>query len=366
MYRGFPVGYLLFWANSTPHNFQQIGLEEKGHKIPALLIVDGQQRLTSLYSVIRGKPVLDDNFQERRLKIAFRPRDGRFEVSDAAIEKDPEFIPDISVLWTSGKAHWGLVNDFLKRLEAKTPLTEEEKNKIAHNLDRLFDLEKYPFTALEIVTTVDEEQVADIFVRINSQGVNLGQGDFILTLLSVFAEDLRVELERFSRACHQPPKPAEGPSPYNHFQSAAGSALAGGGGGGLLPGPLAERVSALAQQGSCYRRIFSGKANQVIPTPSGKPTESSQPYPLASVFWRVGGGRIQKRPDGLLPECPALCLCLLPHWQNPLWPGQPPPGPPHWPLVLRRTPHRPLHQRAGIHHGERPEPPERPAGRRGL
>lgn len=119
MYRGFPVGYLLFWANSTPNHFRQIGPGEKGHRVPALLIVDGQQRLTSLYSVFRGKPVLDENFQERRLKIAFRPRDGRFEVSDAAIARDPEFIPDISALWTSGKAHWGLVNDFLKRLEAK-------------------------------------------------------------------------------------------------------------------------------------------------------------------------------------------------------------------------------------------------------
>lgn len=217
MYRGFPVGYLLFWSNVQMNHVKQIGLEEKGHKMPALLIVDGQQRLTSLYSVFRGKPVLDENFQERRMKIAFRPRDGRFEVCDAAIEKDPEFIPDISVLWTSGKAHWGLVNDFLKRLEAKSFLSEDERNQIAHNLDRLFDLEKYPFTALEIASTVDEEQVADIFVRINSQGVKLNQGDFILTLLSVFAEDLRVKLERFSRACHQVPQPGSGPSPFNHF-----------------------------------------------------------------------------------------------------------------------------------------------------
>jgi len=217
MYRGFPVGYLLFWANGQMNHVRQIGLEEKGHKIPSLLVVDGQQRLTSLYAVFRGKPVLDENFQERRLKIAFRPRDAKFEVCNALIEKDPEFIPDISILWTSGKAHWGLVNDFLRRLETKTPLTEDESNRIAHNLDRLFDLEKYPFTALEIASTVDEEQVADIFVRINSQGVKLNQGDFILTLLSVFAEELRQELERFSRTCHQVPQPGRGASPFNHF-----------------------------------------------------------------------------------------------------------------------------------------------------
>jgi hypothetical protein len=37
-------------------------------------------------------------------------------------------------------------------------------------IDRLFDIQKYPFTALEISPAVDEEAVADIFVRINSLG----------------------------------------------------------------------------------------------------------------------------------------------------------------------------------------------------
>src|SRR3974390_1556235 len=80
MYRGFPVGYLLFWSNAQMNGVRQIGLEDKGHKVPALLIVDGQQRLTSLFSVFRGKPILDENYQQRRLEIAFRPRDSRFEV----------------------------------------------------------------------------------------------------------------------------------------------------------------------------------------------------------------------------------------------------------------------------------------------
>jgi hypothetical protein len=71
---------------------------------------------------------------------------------------------------------------------------------VSHNLDRLFDLQKYPFTALEIASSVDEEQVADIFVRINSEGVKLNQADFILTLLSVFWDKGRAELESFCRA----------------------------------------------------------------------------------------------------------------------------------------------------------------------
>ncbi len=217
MYRGFPIGYLLFWSNSGGTGTKQIGKDEKGHKIPNLLIVDGQQRLTSLYAVFRGKEVLDDDFRHKRIEIAFRPRDGSFEVADAAIRKDPEFISSISEIWSSSKSSRKLVNDFIGRLNEKRPLTDEEEEAIAHNLDRLFDLQKYPFTALEIAATVDEEQVADIFVRINSQGVTLKQGDFILTLLSVFWDEGRRDLEHFCYDARIAPGQAAKPSSFNHF-----------------------------------------------------------------------------------------------------------------------------------------------------
>jgi hypothetical protein len=217
MYRGFPVGYLLFWENASVAGTKHIGTGSKQHTVPSRLIVDGQQRLTSLYAVFRGKRVFDDDYKERQIEIAFHPRDGKFDVADAAIRKDPEWIPNISTLWSSGLSSRKLVNTFIDQLTVKNPLTDEEEERISHNLDRLFDLQKYPFTALEIAPTVDEEQVADIFVRINSEGVKLNQADFILTLLSVFWDEGRHQLEHFCRSSRQPPAPGSGPSPFNHF-----------------------------------------------------------------------------------------------------------------------------------------------------
>lgn len=217
MYRGFPVGYLLFWENAQPNGAKQIGVGTKQHPVSSRLIVDGQQRLTSLYAVFRGKKVLDDNYSERHIEIAFRPRDGQFEVADAAIRRDPEWIANISDLWASGKSSYQMVKGFLTSLKEKVTLTDEEEEQISHNLDRLFDLHKYPFTALEIASSVDEEQVADIFVRINSEGVKLNQADFILTLLSVFWDEGRAALEHFCRSSRQPPAPGSGASPFNHF-----------------------------------------------------------------------------------------------------------------------------------------------------
>ncbi len=220
MYRGFPVGYFLFWENGQPGRAQQIGVGAKQHNVASRLIVDGQQRLTSLYAVFRGKRVLDADYSERQIDIAFRPRDGKFEVTDAAIRNDPEWIPNISELWASGKSSYQMVKSYLATLKAKMPLTDEEEERISHSLDRLFDLQKYPFTALEIAATVDEEQVADIFVRINSEGVKLNQADFILTLLSVFWDEGRAQLERFAREARKPPAVGAAPSPFNHFLEA--------------------------------------------------------------------------------------------------------------------------------------------------
>jgi hypothetical protein len=46
--------------------------------------------------------VLRKSFEEKRLRIGFRPDDDTFEVADAAIPRDPEFIPDITALWAEG------------------------------------------------------------------------------------------------------------------------------------------------------------------------------------------------------------------------------------------------------------------------
>lgn len=211
MYRGFPVGYLLFWANGMANGHKQIGVDGK-QKTPRLLIVDGQQRLTSLYAVMKGIPVVRGNYSREKILIAFRPRDQTFDVADAAIRKDPEFIPDISLLLSDEVKQHHFVRQFLSRLDLAD---QEEEDRIAEAIGRLYSLKSYPFTALELSSQVDEEQVAEVFVRINSSGTPLNQADFILTLMSVFWDQGRTDLEEFCRDARQP---SAGPaSPFNAF-----------------------------------------------------------------------------------------------------------------------------------------------------
>jgi hypothetical protein len=214
MYRGFPIGYLLFWENALAGGQRPIGADNK-QKVPRLLIVDGQQRLTSLFAVIKGVPIVREDYSTERVQIAFRPSDQTFEVADAAVQRNPEFIPDISDLWKPGGSKRRFVQDFFDRLMNQREVSQEEEDQLADAIDRLYDLLNFPFTALELAPTVDEEEVAEIFVRINSQGTTLNQADFILTLMSVFWDEGRKELEAFARESRRTSTTAA--SPYNYF-----------------------------------------------------------------------------------------------------------------------------------------------------
>lgn len=214
MYKGYPVGYLLFWQNGLADTSRSIGVDNK-QKPPRLVIVDGQQRLTSLYAVIKCIPVLRDNFESEQIQIAFNPLEERFEVADAAIRRDKVFIPNISILWKENARVTQIIREYIDSLKASRDITEFEERKIEDSIEKLKGLTSFPLTALELSPDIEEEDVSDVFVRINSKGTPLNQADFILTLMSVFWDEGRAALEQFCRESRRPSKSEA--SPFNHF-----------------------------------------------------------------------------------------------------------------------------------------------------
>ena len=214
MYRGYPVGTLMFWETGAEVGTRQIGGRESD-RVPRLLIVDGQQRITSLFAVLTGAKVLSKTFEERTINLAFKPSDETFEVSDAAILKNPEYIPDITALWGGG--YKTALREFFARMaDARgEEISHAEQDELEERIDRVRDLRDFPFQVIELSANANEEQVAEIFVRINSEGVQLSQADFILTLMSVHWEKGRRQLEEFARAAIDPA--IKGPSPKNPF-----------------------------------------------------------------------------------------------------------------------------------------------------
>ncbi len=214
MYQGYPVGYLLFWQNGFSDDTRVIGTDTK-QKPARMLIVDGQQRLTSLYAVVKRIPVVRENYDSELIHIAFNPLLEKFEVADAAIRRDKSYIPDISILWSKETDLFEIVDQYLSELKGSRDINDDEVRQIRRTISKLQSLLSFPFTALELSANINEEAVADVFVRINSKGTPLNQADFILTLMSVFWDEGRFQLEQFYRESR---KPSVGKtSPFNYF-----------------------------------------------------------------------------------------------------------------------------------------------------
>jgi len=203
MYKGYPIGYLLLWeSQGRDDDSRNIGVEEKTGR-HNYLIIDGQQRLTSLYAIMTGKEIKVKG--NKKIKIAFNPITEKFDVQNASIERNPEWIADISELYLT-QSTYSFIGNYIEKVndnrikKGEAELNLEEKSKIEHTISDLINLKGYHIGTLTINQNVDEEKVADIFTRVNSGGVKLTENDFILTLISVNDPDLRDDIERFCEA----------------------------------------------------------------------------------------------------------------------------------------------------------------------
>lgn len=134
MYRGYPIGYFLFWANDSDDQIKvkQIGKNAKDSVVPKSLIIDGQQRLTALYSIVKNRPVINKDFKAERIVISFNPILESFKVANAATMKNKEYIADISKMF--GTSTYTFINKYFEQLDEYKVKVETNKEKITKRL----------------------------------------------------------------------------------------------------------------------------------------------------------------------------------------------------------------------------------------
>lgn len=208
--RGYPIGYLMLWECPSLEKKKSIGVDLHSYDSPKEVIIDGQQRLTSLYAVMKGKKGINSKFDEKSIIISYNPLQDKFEVGYQATKKDPEWIYNISDVYTTSSS-FKFINSFIKRLseyrECKGGvLTEAEQDTISENINAIVNLKNHTLPVFDIKANAEEEDVSEIFVRVNSGGVSLKQNDFILTLLSLYWDEGRKEIEEFSKESTFPTK----------------------------------------------------------------------------------------------------------------------------------------------------------------
>ena len=208
MMRGYPVGFLMFWECPEQLDKKTIGVEAHTYDAPKEVIIDGQQRLTSLYAVIKRKKVFNDKYEAKSITISYRPLTNEFAVATPVTKNDPEWIYDVTEIFTT-ESQYKFISNFIEKIadyrkSNDKEFTEDERACIHDNITSLGNLVKCSFQVYEIDKTAEEEDVAEIFVRINSGGVKLRQNDFVLTLFSLYYEEGRKMIENFCKDSTSP------------------------------------------------------------------------------------------------------------------------------------------------------------------
>jgi hypothetical protein len=182
LYRRHPVGGLLVWATESKTATHR-GDGQLATGVVKLLL-DGQQRMTSLYGVVRGKPpkFFDGNAQAFT-GLRFHLEGQTFEFYQPVKMKDDPLWIDVTELMGKGTAGLG---EFVTRLAAQpelAPMVGEYVGRLSRLLS-ITDIDLH----IEEVTGADKslDVVVDIFNRVNSGGTKLSKGD--LALAKICAE----------------------------------------------------------------------------------------------------------------------------------------------------------------------------------
>lgn len=159
IYRGYPVGSLLLWSTkeSLTHerNVGGFALPETPEDYPVNYLLDGQQRLTTLYGVFNSDAATADPELAKRFDVCFVPTTGLFVHS--------------STSEAAGGINMRVVLDTTKLLPELAKFDQAAQTSIATLTERFKD---YEFPVVTIRDRTNQE-VCRVFQRINSSGTSL-------------------------------------------------------------------------------------------------------------------------------------------------------------------------------------------------
>lgn len=176
LYHGYPTGYLITWKNPD------VKIKGGGVAEGKTVLIDGQQRVTALTAALAGKPVLNDDYESKRVKIAFNPlyegEDTPFAVLTPVIDKDSRWISDVAEFFAPDFDSWSFVNGYIEANPGCDPRVVNA---------RITDLKAIATRQLGCIVVAAEcsiDEVTDIFIRINSKGAVLSQADFAMSKIA--------------------------------------------------------------------------------------------------------------------------------------------------------------------------------------
>ncbi|MEU0787409.1 DUF262 domain-containing protein [Streptomyces sp. NPDC006173] len=177
LYRGYPIGGFLTW--STKAEGVQTRGGDSGRDGSIHLLLDGQQRVTTLYGVTRGRaPSFFEGNASALTGLHFNLQTESFEFYAPAKMKDNPLWVDVTALFQSGLA---------SQLIAVTQLANGDAGLQVAYIERLNRITQIKDRSVHIDEVTGEDKtidvVVEIFNRVNSGGTKLSKGDLALAAI---------------------------------------------------------------------------------------------------------------------------------------------------------------------------------------
>jgi hypothetical protein len=234
LYRGYPSGAILLWETDKAVPLQEMAIAQQVNPFQSTrLLLDGQQRLTSLSAVIRGEAVKvrgrkkpiellfnlehpeglgvvtevdEDGEEDENDELSADEADSTedelqnrfdrmtFVVTTKKLEQRPQWVKVTDVFKNSGDA------PFLKHAGVNS-LDDPKFQKYSERLSKLREIKKYVYRMDVLERKLSYDEVTEIFVRVNSLGAKLRSSDLALAQITTkWPKSLQI-FEAFQQEC---------------------------------------------------------------------------------------------------------------------------------------------------------------------
>lgn len=192
LYRGYPVGSLLMWETKTEQALDT-GARGDGALAEGVvnLLLDGQQRITTLYGIIRGKPPqFFDGDSSLITGLYFNLDTEEFEFYGPVKMRDNPMWIDVTELMQIG------VGEMIARIFAR-PQFQSNLQMYINRLNAIGAIKERDLH-VDVVTGQDKtvDVVVEIFNEVNRGGTKLSKGDLALAKVCAVWPEARSELNR--------------------------------------------------------------------------------------------------------------------------------------------------------------------------
>ena len=194
LYKEYPVGALLFWKTPNPPELKNlpVGASDLG---TVSIILDGQQRLTTLYLLMTGEIppyYTQEDLRTDPRELYFNLETGEFQYYQASKMRDNPIWVRVVDAFTQKINVFALAKAHAQEDAQVVELAE----KYSENLERLRRIGSIDLPVQNVPSQAGLDEAIDIFDRVNSQGTKLTDAELALTHITGKWSNARREMKR--------------------------------------------------------------------------------------------------------------------------------------------------------------------------